>query len=189
MAKSFLNVVMQGASGKIGKTLVFRQMRSGETVIANRPKPSDLPLTPGKQAFREKFLNATYLAKKVLHDPMFGPQYLAKKRPGQGAYTVAMKDCLTPPKIMGIFLEGYNGAVGDIISIRATDDFMVTTVKLRILKADDTLIEQGTASLDEFGIDWIYVATVANNPLAGTKVEVTARDIPGNETVEVATII
>lgn len=180
---------MQGASGKIGKTLVFRQMRNGETVIANRPKQRTVPATPGEVVNREKFINASYLAKKLQHDPTHGPQYRAKKEGGKSAYMFAMGDCLTPPKIMGIFLEGYNGAVGDIISIRATDDFMVTTVKLRILKADDTLIEQGTASLDEFGIDWIYVATVANNPLAGTKVEVTARDIPGNETVEVATII
>lgn len=65
---------------------------------------------------------------------------------------------------------------------------MVTQVKVRILAADNTLIEEGIAALDEISEDWNYVATAGNNPLEGTKVEVTAFDIPRNETVEVVTI-
>ena len=189
MAKSHLNVVMQGASGKIGKTLVFRQMSNGETVIANRSKPRTAPATPAEEATRERFINASYLAKKLQHDPTYGPQYQEKREPGKSTYMVAMADCLTSPKIKGIFLKEYTGAIGGTISVRAIDDFMVTSVKLRIFNAVGTQIEEGMANLDDIGLEWVYVATVTNHPIAGTRVEVTVGDIPGNETVGVVTII
>ncbi len=188
MAKSILNVVMQGASGKIGKTLVFRQLSNGETVIANRPKPRTKPLSANEEAHRERFLYATYLAKKLINDQVLGPLYLTKAQPGKSAYTVALTDCLSSPKIKGIYLQQYFGEIGNTISIRAIDDFMVDSVKVRILAANNTVIEQGYATLDEMGADWNYVATATNASLDGTKVEVTAIDIPRNETVETATI-
>ena len=119
MAKSNLNVVMQGASGKIGKTLVFRQSKTGETNIANRAMPRTGAATTKEVAVREKFLNATYTAKRLQHDPVHGPQYLAKATKGKSAYLMAMGDCLNPPKIKGIFLEGYTGAIGSEITVRA----------------------------------------------------------------------
>jgi hypothetical protein len=189
MAKSILNVVMQGASGKIGKTLVFRQMRNGETVISNRPKQRSVPLTPGEVAHREKFLEASYLAKRLTKHPVFGPQYLAMAAPGQSAYTVAMADCLSAPQIKAINADDYTGAVGDIITIRAIDNFKVNEVKLRILDAIDNLIEEGAAVLDEHDLDWVYTASVANPSLAGIKIEVTASDIPGNIAVDTVTIV
>jgi len=189
MAKSIQNVVMQGASGKIGKTLVFRQLSNGETVIANRAKPrGKKPLTPAQEAFRYRFQNAAYMAKIFSQDPILRPRYLAKAKPGQSAYSMALKDCLTAPQIKGINLDAYNGTIGSLISIRAVDDFKVASVRVRILKANDILIEKGFATLNDNGLDWTYVATVANTPPAGTKVEVTVSDVPGNETVEVATI-
>jgi hypothetical protein len=189
MAKSILNVVMQGASGKIGKTLVFRQMRNGETVISNRPKKRTVPLTIAEEEHRERFLEASYLAKRLAKDPVFGPQYLAKAAPGQSAYTVAMTDCLLPPQIKAINVDGYGGTAGDTITIRAIDNFKVTEVKLRILDASDMLLEAGSATLDENDLNWIYQVTAPNFTLAGTKVEVTAIDVPGNKTVETVTIV
>ncbi len=189
MAKSIQNVVMQGASGKIGKTLVFRQLSNGETVIANRAKPSTLPLTAKQQAVIDRFKQASYTAKILSQDPILKPQYLAKAKPGQSAYFMAMKDCLNPPKIKGIYLDNYDGTIGSLISIRAVDDFNVASVKLRILKANNSLLEQGIAIPNDNGLDWTYIATVNNNSPSGIKIEVTASDVPGNQTVEVITFI
>ena len=188
MANSIQNVVMQGASGKIGKTLVFRQMRNGETRIANRPMPRSTPLTPDQEAFRERFSSAAYLAKSLVADPILAQQYRAKAKPGQTAYNVAMRDCLIAPQIKSINLEDYSGAIGNVISIWAVDDFKLVSVKLRLLQSDDTLIEAGDATLDTNGRFWTYAATAINAALSGTKVEVTASDIPGNKTVEVSTV-
>ena len=188
MAKSNLNVVMQGASGKIGKTLVFRQQHDGETIIANRPKKSSLTPHPTITATRNKFQNATYRAVRLLKDPMYGPMYDAKKKPGKSAYLTAMTDCLTPPQIKKILLENYAGQIGDLITIYAIDDFMVTAVKVRILSLDE-VIEEGSAQLDVHGLDWVYTASALNNSMSNTIIEVTAYDIPGNRTVETVNIL
>lgn len=187
MAKSNLNVVMQGASGKIGKLLVFRQQHDGETVIANRPKKSSRPLHPNLAATRNKFQSAIYKAKRLVKDPMYGPMYEAKKKPGTSAYLAAMADCLNAPQIKEIFLENYTGQIGDLITIYAIDDFMVASVNVRILVSDE-LIEEGAAALDAHGLDWVYTASALNNTLSSTVIEVTARDIPGNKTVETVNI-
>lgn len=188
MAKSIQNVVMQGASGKIGKTLVFRQMPNGETVIANKAKRRTKPLTANQEAVVDKFQQATYMARILASDPVLGPAYKAKAGPGQSAYILAMKDCLTPPTIKSIDTLGYTGAVNQGIVIRATDDFKVESVRVRILKPDDTVLEQGIATIQYNNLDWVYVSTLVNGSLLGTKIEVTAIDIPGNETVETVTI-
>ncbi len=167
MAKSILNVVMQGASGKIGKTLVFRQLQNGETVIANRPKPRVKPLSSAEEAHRERFLDASF---------------------AKSAYTVAITDCLTSPTIKEIILDDYSGTIGDVISVRAIDDFNVQTVRVRIMKADNTLLEEGFAVLSDEDLNWNYVATLANASIAGTTIEVIASDIPGNKTVKAVII-
>ena len=187
MAKSNLNVVMQGASGKIGKTLVFRQKHDGETLIANRPKKSSLPLHPTLEATRSKFQRASYRAKRLVKDLMYGPIYEAKKKQGTSAYLAAVTDCLTPPQVREIFSENYSGQIGDRIIIDAIDDIMVTKVNVRILTADE-LIEEGSAELDVHGLDWVYTATLVNNYMSNTVIEVTAYDIPGNKTVKTVSI-
>lgn len=188
MAKSILNVVMQGASGKIGKTLVFRQLRNGETVIANRAKPRSTPPTAEEAATRERFLEATYLAKRLAKDPVLRPQYLAIAAPGQSAYIMAMADCLNPPQIKAINGDNYGGMVGDEITIRAIDNFKVNEVKVRILDTSDNLIEEGLATLGENKLDWIYQVSVSNLSLTGTIIEATATDVPGNKTIETVMI-
>lgn len=189
MAKSIQNVVMQGASGKIGKTLVFRQTKNGDTVIANRAKKSKKPIPPSQEAAMDKFTIAAYTARIFAKDAVLGPQYAEKgKKLNKTAYIVAMQDCLRPPMVRYIDHREYKGEVSNVILVRALDDFKVASVHLRIIAPDGTTIEQGAASLDDVGLHWIYVTTVANATLSGTKIEATAADIPGNQTLLVETI-
>ena len=67
------------------------------------------------------------------------------------------------------------------IAIRAVDDFRVVSVRVEIYDASGTLLEEGKAEEDKWGLDWIYTATQANTPLAGTKNIAIATDVPGNE--------
>jgi len=99
MAKLINNTVMQGVSGIIGKTLIFRQMKNGTTVIAMRPKPRTKPITPAEAATHQRFKEAAHIAKKRLQDPILKAQYLAKAKPGQSAYLVALTEYLNAPKI------------------------------------------------------------------------------------------
>jgi len=98
MAKLIKNTVMQGVSGIIGKTLIFRQMKNGTTVIAMRPKPRTKPITPAEAATHQRFKEAAHIAKKRIQDPILRAQYLARAKPGQSAYLVALTEYLNTPK-------------------------------------------------------------------------------------------
>ena len=70
--------------------------------------------------------------------------------------------------------------MGDKISIRVIDDFKVEWVRLIIKDSADNMIEEGEAVLSGNQVDWIYTATALNPNLAGTKLIISAADIPGN---------
>ncbi len=190
MAKSILNVVMQGASGKIGKMLVFRQTRNGETVIAIRGKKRSTPPTAKEQAVRERFREAAYTAKMLVKDPIYGPRYLAiAKEQGKTAYIIAMKDCLTNPKINLVRVNGNNSEVGEAIVVRDIEDFNVASVRVNILKANYTVIEQGFATVENNNLlDRVYLTRSKIASYSGSNVNVSANNIHGNETVKTVTI-
>ena len=114
MAKSKDNVVMEGASGKIGKMLVFRQ-RADQTIIARRPKKSLRQVTDDQQEARNRFTEAAYYAKSAISDPILKEAYQAKAKLGQTAYNVAFADYLKAPEMRRAFLESYSGTIGDVV--------------------------------------------------------------------------
>jgi hypothetical protein len=77
-------------------------------------------------------------------------------------------------------MENYSGAIGSTIAIIVTDDFVVSSVHVKIENMDGSLVEEGEAVQGITGIDWVYTATVENENLSGDKITVTAYDMPGN---------
>ncbi|RZK37642.1 MAG: hypothetical protein EOO90_24740 [Pedobacter sp.] len=65
MAKSVDNGVMEGASGKIGKMLVFRQ-RADQTIITRGAKKTTRPITDEQIEVRNRFTEAAYYAKSAI---------------------------------------------------------------------------------------------------------------------------
>jgi hypothetical protein len=76
---------------------------------------------------------------------------------------------------------GYCGRPGDIFVIQAKDDFKVVTVKVQIYGSSGELVEEGAAFENGDGLNWVYVAKKANADVPGSKIIVTAIDLPGNE--------
>lgn len=181
MAKSENNVLTHGLSGKMGNLIVFRQ-RAGVTVVSNKPKVSDAPPSEAQKHIRERFLKATKYAKAVIADPATKTTYAAATPAGKTAYNMAVKDFFNAPEIGTITVLGYKGHVGDEVVARVTDDFVVTSVTVRIEKADASLVEEGAAVRDANGVDWVYTATSVNSSLTGGKIIVVARDMPDNTT-------
>ena len=60
------------------------------------------------------------------------------------ANAVALSDFLNPPKIEEINVMNYTGAPGEIIRVRAWDDFKVASVSITIMR-DNIIIEKGKA--------------------------------------------
>ena len=178
MAKNIKNTIIHGVSGKFGEQIVFRQV-NGKTLLCQAPKRGG-ESSPKQLEQQDKFAKASQYAVNALEDSNLLTDYTleAKKRKSMSAYNVAVADYLNPPNIELVDTSAYTGSVGDRIKVQAFDDFKVTVVMVQIQAADDSVIEEGTAT--QQGLEWIYTVKTVNANRAGTKINVKATDLPGN---------
>ena len=181
MAKSDDNVLTHGLSGKVGDLLVFRRV-NGKTVVSKTPSKLHREPTQKQKEQQEHFQEAVIYGKTVMVTPELKAQYETSVPDGKSVYQVALADFLKAPDIKEVDVSKYNGQVGSTIRIRATDDFMVSQVRVIISASDGSLVEQGDARRLANGFDWLYTATVNNANMAGNKIVVRASDLPGNAT-------
>ena len=174
---------MKKASGKLGDTVVYRQLANGDMVIANTPKKTET-VNETLLDIRSKFKDATQYARFQMQNADMKALYetgiTAKKI---SAYTVAMTDYLKKPVVKTIDSLGYTGAPGQTLRIRATDDFRVKAVTVAIVDSTGAIVESGAATqspiLNEL---FEYVTTAAVAALAGAKIRAIASDHAGNST-------
>jgi hypothetical protein len=180
MAISKRNVITHGLSGMVGDLVVFRQ-RHGKTFLGKIPINTG-KVSPDQQAVREKFLKAVSYAKAGLRNPAIKALYEQKAGNGVTSFNLAIADFFAAPVIAEIITSAYTGAAGSRIEVHATDDTKVTEVKLSIIAAGGSAVEEGAAQQDADTGHWFYTATAANASLAGSKITVVAKDLPGNIT-------
>ena len=156
MAKIELNSAIRRIRGTIDNW-VYR--RNGDGVaIAKRPTASTTPPTAAQLAVREDFRAAAAYARSVKLDPIQRPRYEAAARAkGMRAFAFAVADFLNEPKVLSIDLSAYHGALGQLIKVRAVDDFEVTGVNVAICDEEGGVIQQGAAVFTD-GL-WQYAAT------------------------------
>ena len=180
MGEILNNPMMSTASGMVGNTVVFRQVR-GKLLVANRPRRGRTP-SEKQLAIQGRFTNAAAYAKEVLKDPVTKAKYEA----GIGlnkftAHMVAVSDYLNAPRVENINVSEYKGVPGNVILVEATDDFAVTQVQVSITSGG-AVVESGEAVQDQINKQlWRYTATVAVT-LANAVVQASAYDLPGNKT-------
>ena len=183
MAKSKNNVITYGLSGKIGDLLVFRQ-KNGQTIVANKSRERSVPLSEKQAAIVALFKKAAVYAKGIVSNALRQAPYLLRKKKGQSLYVQAVTDYLTSPVLADADISGYQGNPGDIVSVSALDDLMVTAVKVSMRDAADVFIEGGDAIQDpDNDVQWNYSIQQENPSIAGTKISFTAYDLPGNSTI------
>ncbi|GJH40449.1 hypothetical protein RCZ04_09990 [Capnocytophaga sp. HP1101] len=73
MARS-RNVILNGLSGMIGKTFVFRKFK-GQTVVSKAPSKSRVPASEAQLGCRSKFQEAVRYAQLVLKNPQLRASY------------------------------------------------------------------------------------------------------------------
>lgn len=183
MARSKFNVLTHGLSGLVGDLIVFRQ-RANKTVVSGRPRPTTKPLKAISLAIRERFKRAAIYATSVMEDLNLKAEYQATAKLGQSAYNKAFADFQKAPEIdENINLAAYTGALGDTIEVSVIDDFRVEGVHVQIKLPAGTVLEEGEAVQSANGLDWVYTTTAVNSEVPGSQIIITARDLPGNETV------
>ena len=144
----------------------------------NQTKPS--PLQEERQ---QTFLEASQYAVHQMKNPASKAEYATGiTRNKHCAYNVALTDCLTPPKIIYIDTKKYLGNPGDVILVKATDDFKVASVSVSIVVRGKILEDGNATPYPRKPKLWRYIVTTANSKLSSTKVSASAKDKPGNKT-------
>lgn len=167
MAKVKRNLMLQGISGAINKTLVFRQMRDGTTILSAAPDFSRRVFSKGQLTHQSRFQQAAAYARRAAKtNPIYAE--LAKGTT-KTAYNIALSDWFNPPVIDLVKWEERR------IRIWASDNVLVTKILVTVMDEQEKMLEQGQAQQVNQAI-WEYSAQATG------KVIVEAWDLPGNKT-------
>ena len=177
MAKIELNSAIRRIRGTIDNW-VYR--RNGDGVaISKRPTASTTPPTAAQVAVREDFRAAAAYARSVKENPIQRPRYEAAARAkGKGAFAFAVADFLNEPVVLAIDMSAYHGGVGQVIKVRAIDDFEVTGVTVAICDQEGGVIQQGAAVFTD-GL-WHYAANGGIALGESVVIKAVATDRPGH---------
>ena len=187
MARVGRNIVTQGLSGMIGGTIVFRQV-GDQTIVGQAPAKQDRIPSEDEKAHRIKFGQAILYGKSAISDPISKSMYQKQAKEGESAFNIAVADFMNAPEIDEVDVRDYTGEIGSTIRVRATDDFQVSRVYVKIEGEDGSMVEEGEAVADPNGLDYLYTAKKKNVSLTGDKITIEVNDIPGNETVKTQTL-
>lgn len=183
MARS-KNSVLKGASGRIGE-FVVKEFKDGRQVLANLPRERKKH-SPEQKKHLDHFQEAKDYAKHVKKRSALREQY---ERGAKGTtlnwQNLAIRDFMNPPEISEIGVDFYAGEPGEVIRIRATDDFKVVSVSVKITGANRKVIEKGEAQARGKRGLWRFFTTTKNPQPKGTEIKVTAVDFAGNDVTAV----
>jgi hypothetical protein len=176
MTRVLYNGSIQGFSGRIGN-LIFRTLPDGNTIVSRAPKKKTykekerarLKRSAAQKAHTSHFRKGVFYAKEAARIlPVY--QERAETTPTWTAYNHAMYDWFHPPQVGCVAQEdGY-------ILVEASDDVLVTRVKVTILDGEGRVLEAGEAVREE-GDWWAFVSRAEGKTLIAE-----AWDLPGNVT-------
>ena len=181
MAKHTNNNASFGISGKVIQ-VVFRQ-RFGKTVVA-KLLVRTASLTDAQKNNNNTFKKAVLYAQSILQNEAIRMAYSKKAKPGQTTYNLAVADFFKAPEILSVDISALTAADGGKISAMVIDNFRVECVNIKIERNDGSLVEEENASLENDGLNWVYITTSEGADASGNRIIITAIDLPGNKTVE-----
>ena len=180
MAKVTPNPALEGIHGSVGR-LVFRKFYGKTVVSFNAHERHERKPTLAEEPQIDRFRHATLRAKDA--SPEMCARYRERaKLLNKPAYAVRTADYMHPPVIESVILAGYTGRPGEVILVRAKDDFEVKDVTVTLRLPGGEILESGTAQPTSGDAElFLYRTTAA--PSRGSEVTVTvvARDWPNNE--------
>jgi hypothetical protein len=178
MAVSAQNIITEGLRGKIGN-LIFRKWGE-KTVVSSVPNYRNIKWSVAQVQNRDRFREAMAYARKVLVDPGMRKYYQKKAKGMQTLWNVAVADYMKRPKIEATDIRGYKGKKGDLIRIKASDNYQVAGVSVSIADIRGAIIETGMAAKEQTANRWIYKSTRENPDWKGSIVRIRVSDLPGN---------
>lgn len=171
MAYGKRSLVLANLSGSIGDELTIRRTAAG-AVVGKKVGSYKRPPTDDQKVVRRKFSDCVKYAQAAINDPLLKEIYSAKARKGRSTFNIAYMDAYTLPEVAALTSDNYDGTPGSYLTIAVDNIVDVNTVKVKISKADGTLVESGDATI--FLSKWRYTATALNDAVAGSLVEIKA---------------
>ena len=136
-------------------------------------------MAPARRQALQELAAASEYAWIQLTDPAMRAEYESNNRTKKSADARAVDDFRHAPEIRSVNLEQYTGRAGEAITLHVIDDFKVAGVRLELLDANGTIIEQGEAR-EQSHTRWCYHTKLAVAPFGRLTLVITAYDIPGN---------
>jgi hypothetical protein len=177
MGKTTLNSALSKISGRVDNW-VYR-LRAGQMLITKRPDFSGVVPSQAQLDVRQRFSEARRYAQIALANPVLRAFY-AERAKGtlSNAGAEATTDYLRPPTVHNVDLAQYHGAIGNVITVEASDDTGIVGVTVTLRDAAQAVIESGPAAL--VNGRWTYQATEVVAIGASVVIEAEASDRPGN---------
>ena len=181
MANVTHNALVNRSSGKVGN--MFFKTRGNKTFLCKLPDFSRRKLSRKQKECNSILREANEYARKAKLDSDLWKFYMKRRKGGQSAFNVAVRDYMTPPKIEKIDILQYKGEAGGVVRIDVEDLFEVKGVKVSIVDAAGIELEGGEAIPSPYysTFHWGYEAKTENPGWQEGRFIVTIRDIPGNE--------
>jgi hypothetical protein len=177
MSKVVFNRLINSLSGRIGDFIFYQA--DGQNLSRTVPSVS-ARRTDKQKANSDRFLAAQKYAAAALSDALLKAAYKAACRGHQNPRNLALRDAMRPPVVESINLDGFTGKAGQLVRVKATDDFRVMEVKVTVRGAGGELIEEGVAELSSEDGEWRYTTRAEVPSGQSVSVIAVARDNPGN---------
>ena len=171
------NALTKSYRGKFGDDFVMRT-RDGLSIIAKPPRRRKRIATDIQEEIRDNFKNANKWSKDLANKPDMLAEYTGRANGMMTAHVLAVTDYLKPPRVKAIVTADYRGNVGDVIRVKAKDDFKVASVAVKITAPNGDLLEEGPCAQDANYEFWSYTATTNIPDLTDVTITATAKDNP-----------
>ena len=185
MPKVKLNPTFDEFRGSVNN-LTYRKSY-GKTFASVKPDLSNVQPSDAQIAHQQRFSAAAAYGRSVLAAPDLRALYAqAAKERNMPLFALTVADFMNPPSITEMDLSAYQGQVGNIIKIKATDDFGVAKVHVALTQVNGgTPIESGYAVETAAGSgQWVYTATLSVSAGSNVNFTVVATGRPGGTAID-----
>jgi hypothetical protein len=157
------------------KAFVYKT-QSGKNLVTRKPTSDPQPGGP-KKSIQEEVRQAVTYAEFASDQPIYQCKAVGTLN---SAYNLAVADFMGKPQVLDIDIHGWTGKAGQIILIKATDNFLVLSVRL-VIREGQTILNDGEARQSELdSLIWRYKLQTPLERKPGLVLDAYAYDLPGN---------
>ena len=183
MARTGNNCVTHTASGKLSDFVLTK-----DGTMRKKPDMSNRIPSPLQMAHHERFSNAILYAYRAIRDPELNAFYAkaAERKFGLGAWHLAIRDYMNPPRIVSADFRKFKGMKKDEIIVEAYDLFHLAEVVVSFTTPDGYTSGDLEVEHEEW-TNWRFRLISDINLTPEMIVIIKATDLPGNTVTETIT--